>query len=859
MNDVRPRSPLPRFLLLFAAFAVPLVLLVSVQVRSTLRSVEEYEARRGEALARLGATAVDEYLRGIGDYAEAYAEHPEIVRGTASRDERAVRAVLARLIEGNPRVDRTFVTDSAGILWSDYPNDPAVVGKNFAYRDWFRGVTAGETTYVSSAYRRAAGLQERSIAIATPIRVPGGPVGGYLVAQVLVSSLERQLAQPVRPDSGGIVVLDRDRALVTELGFPRGSEPGHALGPVARWKDGDGSLGRVRIEGAPYLVAAASSPVFGGRVLAVRSLGAALAPARAIERVVYLFAVLLALLLALFVTAMVERRSRRIAATERERAEATLRESERRFRATFEQAAVGIAHVSGAGAFLRVNQRLCDILDYTRTELLHRRLYDFVRPEDLQGGAGCPPEEVLQHLGEWKEGICVVEKELRRKDGTRVWCHLTLAPVSDGSGATEYFTAVVEDISERKRLEEQFLQAQKMRAIGQLAGGVAHDFNNLLTTILGYCELLQRRLRPEDPLRGYVDEVAMAGERASKLTSQLLAFGRKQILRPLPIDLNAVIEGMDRLLKRLVGDNVQLETRLDRELGTVRADPGQVEQVLMNLVLNARDAMPRGGRVVLETRNEWIAAGAAPDDTGLPPGPYAVVVVTDTGVGMDAAVRAQLFEPFFTTKEKGKGTGLGLSTVYGIVKQSGGAITVASDPGQGSRFEVYLPIAAAEAVAAPLEGEATPADEAVAGGTETILLVEDDGTLRDLARRVLEENGYRVLEAASGIEALSVCERTGEPIDLLLTDVVMPRMSGAALAEGVRERNPETRVVFMSGYTDEDSVREAASAGGVRFLQKPYTPAGLLRCVRAALDAAGPAPRGPAPRGPAQRDPTVRT
>ena len=829
--------------MLVLAIAIPLLAIMQVQIRSTHRSVEENEARRGAALARLGATAVDEYMRGIADYAEAYAEHPEIVQGANRRDERAVRAVLGRLIEGNPRVDRTFVTDVTGVEWSDYPNDPSVIGKSFAFRDWFRGVTAGETTYVSSSYRRMAGRQERSIAIATPIRAGGTRrIAGYLVAQVLVSSLERQLAQPVKPDSGGIVVIDRDRAVVTELGFAPGSNPGPELGALVRAKDGGGALGTIHMEGVPYLVAAAPSPVFGGRVLALRSLRAALAPARDMERVVYLLLVVVALLLALFVTAMIERRSRRIATAERERAEGTLRESERRFRATFEQAAVGIAHLSLYGAFVRVNQRLCDILGYSRPELLHMKVTEFMRPEDLAGGEGCPPEEILQHIGEWKEGICRVERELRRKDGTLVWCHLTLAPVSDGSGTPEYFTAVVEDITERKRLEEQFLQAQKMRAIGQLAGGVAHDFNNLLTTILGYCELIQRKLPSNDALRGYVDEIAMAGQRAAALTSQLLAFGRRQILRPLPVDLNAVIEDMDKLLRRLVGD-VQLETRLDPKLATVRADQGQMEQVLMNLVLNARDALPSGGRVTVETRNQWIEAGSAPEQTGLAPGAYAVVSVSDTGVGMDAAVRAQLFEPFFTTKEKGKGTGLGLSTAYGIVKQSGGGITVQSEPGRGSRFEVYLPTAKVTDLPAQRAAEPGPQDAAPAGGNETILLVEDDATLRDLTQRVLEERGYRVLTAPSGIDALAMVERIREPIHLLLTDVVMPRMSGAALAEGVRDRHPATRVVFMSGYTDEAAVRQAAAGGGIRFIQKPYKPEGLLSTIRAALDAPDPAVR----------------
>jgi PAS domain S-box-containing protein len=870
----RPTSAV-RFLLFTLVLAIPLLGLVHLIVRSTVRSAEESAGRRAVAVAKLGSTAVDEYFRGVAFYLEAYSRNPALLQAVASRDEARAREVLRELLQGNPRVDRAFVTDPGGVLWSDVPPDRSVLGKSFAHRDWYRGVSSLDSTYVSTAYNRAAGKQERSIAVATPVPLPGGRTGGLLVAQVLVSSLERQIAQQPEAGFGEIIVLDRLQSVVAVAGDRLGSGVAAAITSSVYRHAPMPVVHKIDAGGKPYQVAQSSAPTLGGCVLAVRSLESSLAGTHTIAAILYAIAIAAALLLALFLSVALGKRERRIEdlrrqearlaadvaertesltrtvnrlraeVGERMRAEASLRESERRFRGTFEQAAVGIAHFSARGDILRANQKLGKILGVEHERLLALTIRDLVRPEDFTNAQGCPEGGVLQSLGEWKEGICEVERELLRGDGSRVWCQITLAPVTDEGGETEYFTGVVEDISERKRLEDRFLQSQKMRAIGQLAGGVAHDFNNLLTTILGYTELLLKQLRPGDPLRRHVDEIGQAGERGKTLTSQLLAFGRKQMLRPQPIDLNEVVEGMDGFLRRLVGDAVTLETDLDPSLGTVEADPGQIEQVLMNLVLNARDAMPLGGRIRVETRNADVDESAAQEISGIFPGPYITVTVTDEGVGMDAATRAQLFEPFFTTKEIGKGTGLGLSTVYGIVKQSEGAITVTSEPGTGSSFRVYLPRAEVPAVpikTLPVSGsdpEAVAAPRSVRG-SETVLLVEDEPRLRALARQELEANGYEVLEAANGSQAVSLVESWKGPLHAVLTDVMMPRMSGAALAARVRKERPDVKIVFVSGYTDESVMGQLPPDPNVTFVQKPYTPSSLLRVLRDVFDRAEP-------------------
>ncbi|MBI3454881.1 MAG: response regulator [Candidatus Rokubacteria bacterium] len=383
-----------------------------------------------------------------------------------------------------------------------------------------------------------------------------------------------------------------------------------------------------------------------------------------------------------------------------------------------------------------------------------------------------------------------------------------------------------------QRQTEQLLQAQKMEAVGLLAGGVAHDFNNLLTVIQGRGELLQNRLTPDDPLRRHVELIQSTAERAATLTRQLLAFSRKQVLQPQVLDLNAVVSGMEKMLRRLIGEDIALVTALDPGLGRVKADLAQLEQVILNLVVNARDAMPHGGRLTLETASvEWDET-AARRDHGIPPGRYVVLGVSDTGVGMNAAIKAHIFEPFFTTKGPGKGTGLGLATVYGIVNQSGGGVTVDSEPERGATFRVYLPRVEQEAAGAKEAESRVPPRR----GSETVLLVEDEEGVRDLTREILESYGYAVLEAADGSAALRVSARHPGPIHLLLTDVVMPEMSGSELARRLRPLRVEMKVLYASGYADDTIVRHGVSAARAALLPKPFTPEALGFKVREVLD-----------------------
>ena len=381
----------------------------------------------------------------------------------------------------------------------------------------------------------------------------------------------------------------------------------------------------------------------------------------------------------------------------------------------------------------------------------------------------------------------------------------------------------------------QLRQSQKLEGIGQLAGGIAHDFNNLLTAINGYSSLALQRIEGNPSVRTYLEEIKKAGDRAANLTRQLLAFGRKQILQPLPLSLNDIVTDMSKMLRRLIGEDIQLSAKLATDLKRVKADPGQIEQVLVNLIVNARDAMPQGGKLTIETANAELDREYASTHVGVLAGAYVVLAVSDTGTGMDEQVRKQIFEPFFTTKEKGKGTGLGLSTVYGIVKQSGGNIWVYSEPNHGTTFKVYLPALAST----PKSSEVKVVEAPMPRGTETVLLVEDEEVVRGLARQILEDAGYRVLVAQQGEEAIRLCIEDAKEIHLLLTDVVMPGAGGKEVADRLGSLRPGIKVLFMSGYTDEAIVHHGVLDSNVKFIQKPFSPAALARKVREVLDSNG--------------------
>jgi PAS domain S-box-containing protein len=393
--------------------------------------------------------------------------------------------------------------------------------------------------------------------------------------------------------------------------------------------------------------------------------------------------------------------------------------------------------------------------------------------------------------------------------------------------------AIVMDITERKRLEAQFLQAQKMEGVGQLAGGIAHDFNNLLTAITGYAEMARDSLASDDLIRQDLDEILKAAGRATSLTRQLLAFARKQNIEPHALNLNDLILEIDKLLRRLIGEDIELVVLPAPDLGMVKADPGQIEQVLVNLAINARHAMPGGGKLTIETRNVVLDEEEARQYLGVAPGAYIFLAISDTGVGMDPETQAHLFEPFFTTKGPGQGTGLGLATCYGIVKQHGGHISAYSELGHGTTFKIYLPRAAGPAPA----GSARDETRELPRGSEFVLVTEDEPAVRAMAARVLRQQGYRVLEAANGDEALRIAEQRDEPIALLLTDIVMPQMGGMLLAEQIAQLRPAIRVLFMSGYTDTAIFQHSQPQPGGAFLQKPFSPATLARKVREVLDA----------------------
>ena len=634
--------------------------------------------------------------------------------------------------------------------------------------------------------------------------------------------------------------------------------------------------------------------------------------------------------------------------TERKRADAALRESERNFRILFEQATEGIFVTDPHGRFLDVNPAGCDMTGYSHDELLTLGVADLLASHEVprvaseiarlstgesltsewqarrrdgtcfvceitakqlrdgrlqafgrdvtdrrvaeaallegehrlqlavQAGSvglwdwdletnkvyfssewkrqiGFDDDEITDDFDEWQRRVhpedlaaVLVEIELflsgstpkyevefrfRHKDGSYRRILARASRILDDNGRPARVLGSHVDITERAELQAQFLQAQKMESVGRLAGGIAHDFNNLLTVINGMTDLAISSLRDRDPLREDLEQIRLAGDGAAALTRQLLALSRQQILKPEVLNLSAVIGDMQNMLRRLVGADVELVYALPAHLGSVKADPGQIEQVILNLAVNAQDAMPDGGTLTIETRDVLLDAGFAAEHPSTRPGPHVLLTVGDTGIGMDETTRKRIFEPFFTTKELGKGTGLGLSTVYGIVKQSGGSIWVHSKTGEGSRFNIYLP--RVDDVPRQLQ---PPQTISTARGTETILLVEDDPAVRRLTKRILQSAGYAVLEAGNGGEALMLLERHGGPLHLMLTDVVMPGMNGRELAARLAEVRPDVKVLYSSGYTDDAILRHGVLDDAGRFMNKPFTPAELKRKVRDVLD-----------------------
>jgi two-component system cell cycle sensor histidine kinase/response regulator CckA len=515
-------------------------------------------------------------------------------------------------------------------------------------------------------------------------------------------------------------------------------------------------------------------------------------------------------------------------AIEHARQRAAARAAERRYEALFQGAPVGLGRSQLDGRMLAANAAAARIWGYpdvaTFLGVNGRELY-----------ADSADRVRLLAAIEAGEGVEDVELQGRRGDGTLIWVSVGVRVERDAGGQVLHYEWSVADITERKRLESELRQAQKLEAIGQLAGGIAHDFNNLLTVITGRSHLALGQLPADHAVRRHIDLIQTTAERAAALTRQLLAFSRKQILEPKVLDVNAIVAGLAPMLSRLIGENLELVAVPAPDLGRVKADPSQLEQVIVNLAVNARDAMPQGGTLSIETGNVELDEGYASRHPGASAGRFVRLAIRDTGHGMDATVKARIFEPFFTTKEPGKGTGLGLATVFGIVKQSGGSIGVESEPGQGTTFTVYLPRVDAE-VDRMATATAAPT---LARGSETILLVEDEDEVRALARETLEGHGYTVIQAAAPAEALRLAGLHAGPMHLLVTDVVMPQLSGRGLADQLTPDRSDLRVLYMSGYTDDAMVRHGVLEEGTAFLPKPFTPHALLSKVREVLDKKG--------------------
>ncbi|HXB22833.1 MAG TPA: ATP-binding protein, partial [Candidatus Solibacter sp.] len=509
--------------------------------------------------------------------------------------------------------------------------------------------------------------------------------------------------------------------------------------------------------------------------------------------------------------------------SERKRAEAALRESEEKYRELIQNATYGIYRATVKGQFLDANPALVEMLGYgSEEELLAVNILDIYEN----------PDDRYWILNRFRDagGAAGFEVKWKRKDGTPISARLNGRARYGQDGSVKHFEVIVENMTARRILEQQLREAQKMEAVGRLAGGIAHDFNNLLMIVNGYAELTIQRCK-EELSHEYAHQIILAQKRAAELVRQLLAFSRKQVLEPKVLNLNSLLTELSRMLPRIIGEDVELSFVLTEHPGLVQADPTQLEQVVVNLVVNARDAMPHGGNLRLETSSVHQEVSYSGDHPDVPQGDYVMLAVSDTGIGMDAKTRSHIFEPFFTTKEAGKGTGLGLATAYGTIKQSGGFIGVSSEPQRGTTFRIYLPEVqgAKPVLQIPRDSSELP------GGTEMVLLVEDETAVRTVTRAVLESLGYKVLESANGAEALKVAALRREAIDVILTDLIMPGIRGPELVARLRELHPEAAIIYMSGHSD-GILRIQELGKDAVFLQKPFSVNGLAQSLRTALD-----------------------
>lgn len=801
--------PLVAFLLVIAAFYVAqessndaeLWVRQSLRARGVLLNIRAmWEAAEASVLGYLATGDprwLAAYQRARAQIPELFDEHDLLMRSIPAAEASAAaleQRIVARLDELETVRARAAAAPAAaaGLLAQDYADEETI-------RSALSDLQEEENRLLAARLREGAQARAR-----TDIVIAGGILlalaGGVLAMLVFTNTIVRRVQ----------VLHENARR------FARGD-------PTIPLRPGGDELGRLGLSLTDAYV------VLSARQRALQAEAAELEQ-RVHERTVAL-----------------ERANAALAAevAERARTQDRLEDAMRRVEAVIESSPLAILSLDMQGRVTSWNRAAEEMFGWDSEEVIGKPL------------PTVPDEEVPEFkamIARLNRGERIVARDVRRrrKDGTVLDARLWVAPLYAPDGTIRGNIGVLTDVTSQRRMEQQFIQSQKMEAIGRLAGGVAHDFNNVITVISGYGQMLLEGAKDDPMLREAAEEVLNSADRAAGLARQLLAFSRRQTIQPRVLNLNELVSNLQKLLGRVIGEDIELRTALRPDVAPVLADPGQMEQVLMNLAVNARDAMPEGGKLIIETRNVTLDESYTAAHAGVKPGPYVLLTVSDTGTGMTEDVKAHLFEPFFTTKERGRGTGLGLSTVYGIVKQHGGDIWVYSEPGRGTTFKIYLPQAAGAVSAEPVQEQPAPARR----GTETILVAEDEEAVRKLLRDILEQRGYRVLEASSGQDALVIAE-SGEQIDLLLTDVVMPRMGGRELARRFAMLYPGTPILFLSGYTDEMVGEPGLLGPGADFMSKPFAPEDLARRIRELLDRprignAGGGPPPPAPPGTVQ-------
>ncbi|MCU1287358.1 MAG: multi-sensor hybrid histidine kinase [Acidobacteriales bacterium] len=822
------KSALRLYVVFVVLASLPILMFSYFADRVLSQEAERQAVTEDSQIAELSAVLISEHFRQSAALMQAYAIDPEFQAACLRHDLGYIQQHMERAHALEQDSLLVSVYDLSGTMIAISPLDKNLIGNNYSYRDWYKGLAQHWTPYVSEVYRTTAVPQALSVAVAVPIKTSEGKPIGIIATAYSLERISTWLRQVTGSGGRNIFVVDQNGHVLASPGINILAPPVDlsSYEPVRRvLREGKGS-GRFR-------AALGNSQVYVS-FIPVRGLGWGVLVEQPSERVqqhvmdvrkqaAFFAAVFFALALGSGALIANLYRNQKVLSEQ----VVSLTDSEARYRSLIQGATYGI-YRSDENGFISVNPAMVSMLGYSSEEE--------VMSLNLSHELYVNPEDRTRLIDEYRRTQRVGNTEVhwKKRSGAPITVRLSGRTVLKENGTDICFEMIAEDITERRALEEQLRQSQKMEAIGRLAGGVAHDFNNLLTVISGYNEMTIDALGDDHASRPELEEIRKATDRASGLTRQLLAFSRQQVLEAKVLDLNTVVASMDNLLRRLLGEDIEFISHLAHNLGSVKADPGQIGQVIMNLAVNARDAMSgnQGGKITLETANVKLDAGYARQHLSFKPGSYVMLAVSDTGAGMDPETQSHIFEPFFTTKPQGSGTGLGLSTVYGIVKQSGGYIWVYSEIGLGTTFKVYLPRVDAES-----EESITGANRPTKRGVETVLLVEDEEGVRALTRHVLKRSGYTVLEARDGVEALAISEEHGKSIDLLLTDVVLQHMSGREIAQQILKTAPGMRVLYMSGYTDDAVLRHGILTEETFFLQKPFTTDGLIRKVREVLDA----------------------